>query len=260
MVAVWTGAITFGLVTIGCTLHRATRDRSVSFHQIHQCGGRIRYRKFCERESREVPSAEISSAYDYAGRLVPMTDDDLDNLPLTSARQLEIQQFVPIKDIDPVAVGRAYYVHPEPVAERAYTLLRDVLAETDRAALGTLTLRGRERLTLLRQEGSLLVAHLLYWPDEINPASDHVPPAGAAPHPNERQMARTLVEAMSGDLHPEQWRDRYREAVEARIADKLAGRPPEAEAEAVAEPVSDLEAALRKSINEARTGRKRPTS
>ncbi|MGW5789131.1 non-homologous end joining protein Ku [Saccharopolyspora sp. NPDC003752] len=258
MVAVWTGAITFGLVTIPCTLHRATRDRSVTFHQVHTCGGRIRYRKFCERESREVPPAEISSAYDYAGRLVELTDEDFDNLPLTSARRLQVQQFVPIKQVDPVAVGRAYYVHPEQLAERAYALLRDVLAETSRAALGTVSLRGRERLTMLRPEGSLLVAHLLYWPDEINPASDHVPPAGAAPQPAERQMARTLVEAMSGDLHPEQWRDRYRDAIEARIADKLAGRP--SEAEAVAEPVSDLEAALRKSIHEARTGRKRPTS
>ncbi|MGW5645077.1 non-homologous end joining protein Ku [Saccharopolyspora sp. NPDC003752] len=259
MVAVWTGAISFGLVTIGCTLHRATRDRSVSFHQIHAgCGGRIRYRKFCETENREVPLTEIASAYDYAGHLVPLTDDDFDDLPLTSARRLEVHQFVPIKDIDPVAIGRAYYVRSEQVAERAYALLRDVLMETERGALGMLALRQRERLGLLRPEGALLVAYLLYWPDEINPASDHVPPAGAAPQPAERQMARTLVEAMSGDLHPEQWRDRYRDAVEARIEDKLAGRPPEAGA--VAEPMSDLEAALRKSINEARTGRKRPAS
>ncbi|MFI0470159.1 hypothetical protein ACH347_39325 [Saccharopolyspora sp. 5N102] len=93
-------------------------------------------------------------------------------------------------------------------------------------------------------------AHLLYWPDEINPASDHIPPAGAAPHPAERQMARTLVEAMSADLHQEEWRDRYRDAIEARIEDKLAGRL--TEVGAVAEPVSDLEAALRQSINEAR--------
>ncbi|MEV0053140.1 hypothetical protein AB0H34_21860 [Saccharopolyspora shandongensis] len=96
-------------------------------------------------------------------------------------------------------------------------------------------------------------AHLLYWPDELNPALDHVPPEGVAPHPNERQMARTLVEAMADDFHPEQWRDRYRDAIEARIEDERAGRP--SEAEMVTEPVSDLEAALRKSINEARAGR-----
>lgn len=160
MVAVWTGAITFGLVTIGCTLHRATRDRSVSFHQIHAgCGARIRYRKFCEAENREVPLSEIASAYDYAGRLVQLTDTDLDKLPLTSARRLEVRQFVPTKQIDPVAIGRAYYIQPEQIAERADVLLRDVLAETDRAALGTLALRGRERLALLRAEGGLLVAH-----------------------------------------------------------------------------------------------------
>ncbi|MEU5847957.1 Ku protein [Saccharopolyspora shandongensis] len=229
-------------------MHRATRDRSVRLHQIHiGCGARIRCRKVCEAENREVPLAEISNAYDYAGRLVQLTDIDFDRLPLTSTRLLEVRQFVPIKQIDPVAVGRAYYVRAEQIAERAYVLLRDVLAETDRAALGTLALRGRERLALLHPEGGLLVAHLLYWSDEINPATDHVPPARAAPHPTERQMARTLVEAMSGDFYPKQWRDHYREAIEARVDDKLAGRP--TAAEKAAEPLSDLEAALRASID-----------
>lgn len=93
-------------------------------------------------------------------------------------------------------------------------------------------------------------AHLLYWPDEINPATDHVPPAGAGPHPTERQMARTLVEALSGDFHPEQWQDHYREAIEARVEDKLAGHP--SKLEKAPEPMSDLEAALRASIDAAR--------
>ncbi|TDD40296.1 non-homologous end joining protein Ku [Saccharopolyspora elongata] len=255
--AIWTGHIAFGLVSIGVRVVAATESKAITFRQIHlRDGARLRHERICTAENRPVPWEEVGRGYETPdGRIVPVTEDDLMSLPLPTARTIEVLEFVPLESIDPIHYQRTYYLDPaQPTSVRPYVLLRDTLEKSGRVGVTKVSLRcGRERLAMLRQEGSLLVAHLLYWPDEITPASDHVPPAGAAPHPAERQMARTLIEAMSGDFHPEQWHDRYRDAIEARIADKLSGRP--TEAEAVAEPVSDLEAALRKSINEARGGR-----
>lgn len=243
----WRGAITFGLVNIPVTLHRAAADRSVRLRQIHlEDRSPIRHRRFCETEHREVSPDEIGRGFQAGPHLVEITDDDLEHLPLPAARQLRIEQFAPIKQIPPMQIGRNYHVAADSGAERAYVLLRDVLDETGRCALGRIALRQRERLALIRAEHPILIVSLLYWPDELNDPTPLAPPAEASPEQQERDMARTLVESLSADFDPEGYADHYREALMQLAEAKLAGQRPEASPEAA--PVLDLADALNASL------------
>ncbi|GAA2812557.1 Ku protein [Saccharopolyspora taberi] len=251
MASVWQGAISFGLVNIAVRLHPAVSGETATFRQIHRDdGGRIRHKRVCEQDGREVDLSQIDRAYEAGGLLVPLTDEDLDHLPLPTHRQIEVLQFVAAKEIAPVHLGRAYYVEPHPVlgAERAYVLLRDTMAETDRIALTRVAIRQREHLAMLRPDANLLVLQLLHWPESIRDPSPLAPPPGVTARPEEKQMARTLIDSLTGHYHPEDYRDRYREALESLVDAKLTGR--ELEEAPSAPPSIDLIDALNASISQ----------
>jgi DNA end-binding protein Ku len=262
MRTVWKGSITFGLVSIPVRVVSATESHSVSFRQIHTLDeGKIRYRKFCEAEAREVPGEEIGKAYETAdGGLVPLTDADLASLPLPTARTVDILGFVPISAIDPYQLDRSYYLTPDPGAAKPYVLLREALRRAGKGAIAKLAMRGRENLALLRAlegEGQdVLGMHTLLWPDEIRPATGLAPTEKVTVRDAELDMADTLMDTLGpvelGGLH-----DEYRDAVDALVSAKLAGAEPERPREPAAAGgrVIDLMSALEDSVRSAREAR-----
>ena len=210
--------------------------------------------KNCAAGTVRSPLTEVSRAYETAGRLVEITDADLEQLPITSTHRLEVQRVIPAKTITPVEIGRAYYVHAQGSygADRAYILLRDALNETDRVAIGRISLRGRERRAMLRPAGDILLMNLLYFPDEVRDPSGLAPPQGIAVRPEERHLARTLIESLAADdLGEDESVDHYRQAVERRVEAKLAGHQPETPPPK-ASAMQDLATALEESVQRAR--------
>jgi len=256
--SIWNGAISFGLVSIPIKLVNATESHSISFRQIHvEDGGRIRYRKVCEVEDREVRGDEIGKAYEGAdGAMIPITDDDLASLPLPTAKTIEIVAFVPGDRIDPLQMDTAYYLSANGVpAAKPYTLLREALKRSQKVAIAKFALRGRERLGMLRVVDDVIAMHGLLWPDEIRDTEGVAPDAGVTVRDQELDLAdalmATLGEVDLADLH-----DDYREAVEELIAAKASGEEaPHAPAASGGGKVLDLMAALEKSVREAKESR-----
>ncbi|MGD9482194.1 Ku protein [Streptomyces sp. TRM70308] len=260
MRSIWKGSISFGLVSIPIQLYGATQNHSVSFHQVHtahDCGGRIRYRKVCEIEEVEVPPEEIGKGFKAAdGTTVLLTDEDFASLPLPTARTIEILSFLPLEEIDPIQLDRAYYMSAETAAAaKPYVLLREALQRSGKAAVAKFALRGRESLGLLRALEDTLVLHSMLWPDEVRSSSGLAPSGDVSVRDAELDLAETLMNSL-GDLDWDDLHDEYREAVEELVEAKQEGREP---AEAPAEPrggkVIDLMAALESSVAAAREAR-----
>ncbi|MFF7965773.1 Ku protein [Streptomyces sp. NPDC007903] len=258
MRSIWNGAISFGLVSIPIKLVNATESHAVSFRQVHtEDNGRIRYRKVCELEDREVTQSEIGKAYEGAdGEMIPITEEDLSHLPLPTARTIEIVAFVPAERIDPLQMDAAYYIAAAGApAAKPYTLLREALKRSHKVAIAKFALRGRERLGMLRVVGDVIVLHGLLWPDEVRAPEGVAPDVDVTVRDKELDLADALMDTLGevdlADLH-----DEYREAVEEVIAAKAAGEtPPEAFAPTDSGKVLDLMAALEKSVREARESR-----
>ncbi|OWA17104.1 Ku protein [Streptomyces sp. CS159] len=256
--SIWNGAISFGLVSIPIKLVNATESHAVSFRQIHtEDGGRIRYRKVCELEDREVTQAEIGKAYEDAdGSMIPITDEDLSQLPIPTARTIEIVAFVPEDRIDPLQMGSAYYLAASGApAAKPYTLLREALKRSNRVAIAKFALRGRERLGMLRVVGDAIAMHGLLWPDEVRAPEGVAPEGGVTVRDQELDLADALMDTL-GEIDLDDLHDEYREAVEEVVAAKASGeRPPEAREEAAPGKVLDLMAALESSVRAARESR-----
>ncbi|MFG3047808.1 Ku protein [Streptomyces sp. NPDC048241] len=258
MRSIWNGAISFGLVSIPIKLVNATESHAVSFRQVHsEDNGRIRYRKVCELEDREVTQSEIGKAYEGAdGEMIPITEDDLSHLPLPTARTIEIVAFVPAERIDPLQMDAAYYIAAAGApAAKPYTLLREALKRSHKVAIAKFALRGRERLGMLRVVGDVIVLHGLLWPDEVRAPEGVAPDVDVTVRDQELDLADALMDTLGevdlADLH-----DEYREALEEVIAAKAAGEtPPETPAPAEGGKVLDLMAALEKSVRDARESR-----
>ncbi|MFF3290690.1 Ku protein [Streptomyces sp. NPDC003023] len=260
MRSIWNGAISFGLVSIPIKLVNATENHSVSFRQIHAAdGGRIRYRKVCELEEKEVTQAEIGKAYEDAdGSMIPITDEDLATLPLPTAKTIEIVAFVPASEIDPLQMDAAYYLSANGVpAAKPYTLLREALKRSQRVAIAKFALRGRERLGMLRVVDDVIAMHGLLWPDEIRRPEGVAPQTDVSVRDAELDLADALMDTL-GEVDLESLHDDYREAVEAMIAAKVEGggaalEPAPAEREGGK--VIDLMAALESSVRAAQEAR-----
>ncbi|MDX2709615.1 Ku protein [Streptomyces sp. PA03-6a] len=255
----WKGAIGFGLVSIPVKLYAATEEHGVSLHQVHaEDGGRIRMKRYCEKEGKEVPYAEIAKGYeDETGRTVVLTDEDLAALPLPSKKLIDVLAFVDADEIDPLSLSRAYYVGAETAAAKPYVLLREALSSSGKAAVTKIALRTRESLALLRVHQDVLVLHTMYWPDELRAAEGLAPPEKVTVRPQELKMAQSLMDTLSEDFDLESMHDEYQHALDELVAARLEGEPVPEMAEVTAAPdnVVDLMAALQASID-ARGGEK----
>ncbi|MEV6923617.1 Ku protein [Dactylosporangium sp. NPDC051485] len=259
MRAIWKGAVSFGLVSIAVRLYSATEEKDIRFHQVHrEDGGRIKYKRVCSVDGEEVAYDDIAKGYDLGGgEMVILTDNDFSDLPLTSSRAIEVLEFVPTEQVDPILYNKAYYLEPEQTAAKPYALLRDALTNTDRVAIVKVALRQREQLATLRVRDHVLVLNTMLWPDEIRAAKFDILDEDVTARPAELAMAGSLIESMAADFDPSTYTDNYREALQEVIDAKVAGRevvqPEEAE-EAPAAAV-DLMAALRASVERARAAR-----
>jgi DNA end-binding protein Ku len=241
-------------------LVNATENHSVSFRQIHAAdGGRIRYRKVCELEEKEVTQDEIGKAYEDAdGSMIPITDEDLAALPLPTAKTIEILAFVPASEIDPLQMDTAYYLSANGApAAKPYTLLREALGRSNRVAIAKFALRGRERLGMLRVVGDVIAMHGLLWPDEIREPEGVAPQSDVKVRDAELDLADALMDTL-GEVDIESLHDDYRDAVEAMVAAKVeggGGAVEPAPAEREGGKVIDLMAALESSVRAAQEAR-----
>ncbi|MGW7578092.1 non-homologous end joining protein Ku [Streptomyces sp. NPDC054765] len=259
MRSIWNGSISFGLVTIPVKTYSATdRTSSVSFVRIHEKdGAQVRYRKICELDGEEVPNEEVGKGYQAPGdeTVVPITDEDLSQLPMPAAKTLSILSFADPAEVDPLQMDKAYYLGPNGAsATKPYTLLREALEHHRKVAVGKVAMRGRESLAMLRAHDGAIVMHTLLWPDQIRPATGVVPD-DVEIRENEMTLAETLMDSL-GELDPAELHDDYREAVEELVAAKLEGEEPAAPTASGTSgaQVIDLTAALEKSVRAARGG------
>ena len=240
MRSMWKGAISFGLVTIPVKLYTATEQRDVSFRQVHVTdGGRIHFRRVCSVDGEEVPYADVAKGFELEdGEMVVLTDEDMDHLPLPTARSIEVLNFSPAEQVDPILWNRSYYVEPEPAGTRAYVLLREALDRTGKVAVTKVALRQRESLAALRSHDGMLVLETMLWPDEIRAADFPFVDQDIDVRAQELRMATSLVHSMTEDFDPDQYHDEYREALQQLVEAKVEGREvtPAAEPAAEAEP------------------------
>lgn len=252
MPANWSGSIVFGMVSVPVQLLKATETHAgPRFHQVHEKdGGRIRLKRFCESENKEVPYAEIAKGYDLGDdEELILTSDDLDSLPIPSKGTIELLAFVDEDTFDPMQFENSYYVAPgKRSPAKPYALLREAMRQTGKIGVSKVTLTTRESLAVLRVKDDLLVLHTMLWPDELRPAAGIEPPS-ADVRAEEMKMARTLMDALSENFDLDELRDEYREAVEALIESKARGQAPTAKARpAPSSNVVDITAMLKRSI------------
>src|SRR5438309_7168107 len=165
MRSIWKGSVSFGLVSIGVKLYAATEERSISFHQVRRSdGARIRYKRIAETDGEEVAYSDIAKGYVLpSGETVVLTDEDFADLPLPSARVVDVMQFVPVEQIDPIYFNKSYYLEPEKTAVKPYVLLRDALEESETAGLVKVAIRNREQLATLRVRDGVIVLETMIW-------------------------------------------------------------------------------------------------
>ena len=259
---IWTGAITFGLVSVPVAMYSATHEHEVSFHQFEKgTADRIRYRRVNERTGKEVEYDDIVKGADVGGGDYVMLDaDELDAVAPGRSRSLEIHRFVDLDEIDPIYYQKTYFLAPgSDEAVKTYALLRDAMTAANRAAIGTLVMRAKEYLTTIRPDGDLLVLQTMYFADEVRDPKDEIDrmPGRSGAKPAELAMAGQLIDSMSGKWRPPDFRDTYTDRVNELIKAKKAGQEV-TPAEEAPEPtnVTDLLEVLRRSVEAAKQQRR----
>jgi DNA end-binding protein Ku len=260
MRAIWKGAVSFGLVSVPVRVFSATQEHDIRFHQVHaEDGGRIKMKRTCSIDGEEVAYDQLAKGYESPdGRLVILTDEDFENLPLSSSREIDVIEFVPAEQVDPILFNKTYYLEPEARASKPYQLLREALTATDRMAVVKVALRQRETLAVLRVREKVIVMQTLLWPDEVRAAEFDVLETDVDVRPQELAMAQSLVESLAGDFEPDQFEDSYTKALTDLVEAKLEGaEPAPAAAEDSGETgeVVDLLTALQRSVERARQAR-----
>ena len=222
MRSIWKGAITFGLVNVPVKLYSATEDHDVELHQVHDAdGGRIRYQRKCEVCGKVVEYANIDKAYAEGGTTVVLTEDDLKSLPEERSKEIEVVEFVPSEQIDPIMLDRSYFLEPEKTATKAYALLRRTLEETDRTAIVQFSLRQKTRLGALRARDKVLMLQSLLWDDEVREVEFKTLEDDVRVSAQELKMASSLVDNMATDFAPDKFSDEYQDQLKKLIAAKL---------------------------------------
>ena len=262
MRSIWAGAISFGMVVIPVKLYAATEQRDVAFRQVHrEDGGRIQFRRFCSVDGEEVAYSDVAKGYELAtGDVVVLTDDDLKELPLATAKRIDVLHFSPAGQLDPILANKAYYLDPDPAGVRAYVLFRDALQRSGRVAVAKVAIRQREALAALRVRDGVLVLETLLWPDEVRGPDFKFLDEDVDIRSQELKMAASLIDTMTEDFDPSLYKDTYREALEALVQAKIEGNEvvrPAGTAAPAGEPggPADLTETLRASVAAAKASR-----
>lgn len=207
---IWKGAITFGLVNVPVRLYSATEDHDLELHQVHDVdGGRIRYRRTCEVCGEAIPVEHIDRALEVGDRTIVLTREDFETLPVSRSREIEVVEFVPSSDIDPIRLDRSYYLEPDSRAPKGYVLLRRALEQTDRTAIVHFSLSHKTRLAALRVLDEVLVLQTLLWDDEVRQARFPALDEPVKISKQELAMSALLVDSLSEDFAPSKFADDY---------------------------------------------------
>lgn len=273
MRSIWKGAITFGLVNVPVKVYSATEDHDIGLHQVHdKDGGRIRYQRRCEVCGRVVDYAHIAKAFDDGDKTVILTEEDIKSLPEERSRDIDVVEFVPTEQLDPIMFERSYYLEPDGKSSKAYVLLRQTLEATDRTAIVHFALRQKSRLGALRVRGDVLLLQSLLWGDEVREATFPALEEKVSISAKELDMAAALVDSFASDFTPQNFTDDYQEQLRILIDAKLAkgdavdtaatfGEEAAGEETAGGGAVLDLMEALKRSVERSReTGKKPDTS
>jgi DNA end-binding protein Ku len=262
MRSIWKGALTFGLVNVPVKVYAATEDHDVSLHQVHnKDGGRIRYQRRCEVCGEVVAYSDIDRAYDDGDRTVVLTDEDLKSLPSERSREIDVVEFVPSEQVDPITYDKSYFLEPDSASPKAYVLLRRTLEQTDRTAIVRFSLRQKTRLAALRVRGDVLMLQTLLWADEVREASFPALNESVRISSKELELSASLVESFSSDFDPDEFVDEYQKELKTLISAKLEkGDAIDTDAtfgeqEEEGGEVIDLMAALRASVERSRASR-----
>lgn len=257
--SLWKGAVSFGLVTIPIKLYTATDEKDVSFNMLHRKdGARIKFQRYCAEEEVPVENSEIVKGYELSpDNYVIMEDEDFDKVPVGTTRAIEITDFVPLDQIDPIYFQKTYYLEPDKVGMKPFALLREVLKESKLVALAKVTLRQKEQLCTLRVYGDAIAMETMFYPDELRSANDLELPGEVDLGEKEMRMAKSLVDMLTGDFEPEKYHDNYREALIELIERKAEGQEIKRPAPTAGK-VTDLMEALRASVEAARIRRDQP--
>ncbi|QNO38610.1 Ku protein [Protaetiibacter sp. SSC-01] len=261
MRSIWKGSLSFGLVNVPVKLYSATEDHDVPLHQVHdKDGGRIRYKRVCEIDGETVDYEHIQKAYVDGDQTVVLTADDFAALPVERSRDIDVVEFVPTEQIDPIMFEKSYYLSPDSKSTKAYVLLMRTLEESDRTAIVKFALRQKTRLAALRVRDGVLMLQTLLWDDEVREA--RFPELDETPRISESElkMSKQLVESFASDFTPEKFTDDYQEQLRTLVEAKLEqgdaldteatfGRETEEGGE-----VLDLMEALKRSVEKRRGG------
>ena len=260
--SMWRGAIQFGLVTIPVKLYLATESSSIGFNLLHEKDlSRIQMKIYCPVDDEVIPRSETVRGYEWSkGKYVVVTEEDLESVPLKTVRSIEIEAFVDDDEAEEKGarfVKQAYYLEPDEVGRKAFYLLKSVLAETGKTAICKIVLKDREQLAALNPYANTLLLNTLHWPDEVRSLEElNLPEGEIEIKPAERKMAEQLIASMTGEFHPEEYHDQYREALMGVIEAKVAGLKPEPAVKTEPTRIGDLMAALEASVAAAREARR----
>jgi len=252
MRAIWSGAISFSLVSIPVQLYTAIKPEQLKFHWLHKPDhGKIQYVKYCSLEQKPVPSEEIVRAYAYQkGNYVEITDEELAAVDPKASATIEIQEFVEQTQIDPIYFAKPYYVLPDAGGEKAYRLLADTLKRTNHVAVASIVLKHKPHLAALRPFNKLLVLDLMRYEEEIIKPEALPQPVEVTLNPQEQELAQALTTKMQSSFQPGKYKNLYREKLKKLIEQKIAGqkivKPPPVRLA----PVVDLVSALKQSLEE----------
>ncbi len=202
--AIWSGAIAFGLVSVPVRMYSAIDESDLRFHLVHEPdGGRIGYQKVCKAEDKPIPDDEIVKAFEVKkDELVVLTDEDFAAAKTEGVKTIEISDFVPYDEIDPIYFERTYYLGPQKDGEKVYALLREAMVRTELAALGKYVMRDRQHLGCLRVREGVITLEKMFFHDEIRPVDD-LAPGKRKPAKAELDLATSLVEQFKGHFEPE---------------------------------------------------------
>jgi len=255
--AIWSGTISFGLVSVPVRMYSAIAESDLRFHLVHEPdGGRIGYQKICKAEGEPVPDDEIVKAFEVEqDELVVLTDEDFAAAKTEGVKTIEISDFVPYEEIDPIYFERTYFLGPQDGGEKVYALLREAMERTELAALGKYVLRDRQHLGCLRVRDGVITLEKMFFHDEIRDAGELAPAAAKVPKA-ELELATALIEQFKGSFEPDKYEDTYRDALCAIIKAKRKGEPIAAAPVEAEEEPADLLAALKASVAAAKQGNK----
>jgi DNA end-binding protein Ku len=263
--SLWTGSLSFGLVNVPVRLETAVRDRDLHFRQIHRKDGApIEVQRWCSEEDVEVDYDEITHGYELDdSEQVTVSDLELQAVEPRRTRTIDIEQFVELAEVDPMYFDHPYWLVPasdDDGTVRAYRLLTEVMAKTDRAALGRFVMRAKEYLALVRERDGALTLTTMLFADETRPIKDIDAATQKSHKPTRKQVdaAVAVIEALSEDWDPEKHKDRYRDRLRKVVQRKRKGEtitmPDEDKA---TEPAPDLMAALERTLEELQAGSRR---